>query len=150
EPPELQRPRAAGVLAGRGEEARTLQALRHAMTIVDDVVAHIDRQQLIDFALEICNIDSTIGHEAAVAEHIYQWLRKEGFQARKVGLLAERFNVMGTLPGTGGGYSLLFNSHMDTAVPREFDWVHKNYAADVYHKAWIEEDELVGEGIVND
>jgi acetylornithine deacetylase/succinyl-diaminopimelate desuccinylase-like protein len=39
---------------------------------------------------------------------------------------------------------------MDTAVPREFDWVHKNYSADVYHKAWVEDDELVGEGIVND
>lgn len=120
------------------------------MAAADDVVARIDRKQLVDFALEICNIDSAIGHEAAVAEHIYQWLKKEGFRTRKVGLLAERFNVMGTLPGTGGGYSLLFNSHMDTAVPREFDWVHKNYAADVYHKAWVEDDELVGEGIVND
>jgi acetylornithine deacetylase/succinyl-diaminopimelate desuccinylase-like protein len=120
------------------------------MSAVDEVVARIDRQALVKFALEICNIDSAIPHEASVAEHIYQWLGKAGFQARKVGLLADRFNVMGTLPGTGGGYSLLFNSHMDTAVPREFDWVHKDYAADVYHKAWVEDDELVGEGIVND
>ena len=120
------------------------------MSIIDEVVSRIDRQELVKFALEICNIDSAVPHEAAVAEHIYQWLKKEGFQTRKVGLLADRFNVMGTLSGTGGGYSLLFNSHMDTAVPREFDWVHKDPTADVYHKAWVEDDELVGEGIVND
>ena len=120
------------------------------MSVIDEVVSRIDRQELVKFALELCNIDSAVPHEAAVAEHIYQWLKKEGFQARKVGLLADRFNVIGVLPGTGGGYSLLFNSHMDTAVPREFDWVHKDPGADVYHKAWVDDGELVGEGIVND
>jgi acetylornithine deacetylase/succinyl-diaminopimelate desuccinylase-like protein len=120
------------------------------MSLADDVIARIDRQELVKFALEICNIDSAVPHEGAVAEHLYRWLLKEGFETRKVGLLADRFNVMGTLPGTGGGYSLLFNSHMDTAVSREFDWVHKDHTADVYHKAWVEDDELVGEGIVND
>ena len=28
--------------------------------------------------------------------------------------------------------------------------LHKDYGDDVYHKAWVEDDELVGEGIVND
>src|ERR671922_2140548 len=113
------------------------------MATVDDVVARIDRKELVDFALEICNIDSAIGHEAAVAEHLYQWLRKEGFRTRKVGLLAERFNVMGTLPGSGGGYSLLFNSHMDTAVRVSDTWSVKDPDADVYHRAWIDGDRLV-------
>lgn len=120
------------------------------MSGVDEVVSRIDRDELVKFALELCNIDSSVPHEAAVAEHIYRWLKNAGFETRKVGLLPDRFNVMGTLPGTGGGFSLLFNSHMDTAVPRGFDWVHREPAADVYHKAWVEGDELVGEGIVND
>jgi acetylornithine deacetylase/succinyl-diaminopimelate desuccinylase-like protein len=118
--------------------------------IPDEVVARIDRDKLVQFALEICNIDSAVPFEAAVAEHIYQWLKREGFTARRVGLLSDRFNVLGTLAGSGGGYSLIFNSHMDTAVPRQRDLVHRDPANDVYHKAWVEGDLLIGEGICND
>jgi len=120
------------------------------MSLADDAVACIDRNELIDFALTICNIDSAGPTEGRVAEHIYQWLKREGFEARKVGLLADRFNVIGKLPGTGNGYSLLFNSHMDTSVRSSDVWRHKDPTADIYHKAWIEGDQLVGEGIVND
>jgi acetylornithine deacetylase/succinyl-diaminopimelate desuccinylase-like protein len=120
------------------------------VSAADDVVGRIDRDELVKFALEICNIDSAVPLEADVAEHIYQWLKREGFAARRIGLLSDRFNVLGTLPGTGGGYSLIFNSHMDTAVPREADLVHRDPGNDVYHKAWLEGDLLVGEGICND
>jgi len=120
------------------------------MSIADEVVALIDRDELVQFALEICNIDSAVPFEAEVAEYIYQWLKREGFLARRVGLLSDRFNVMGTLAGTGGGYSLIFNSHMDTAVPRQDDLVHRDPTNEVYHKAWVEGDLLVGEGICND
>jgi acetylornithine deacetylase/succinyl-diaminopimelate desuccinylase-like protein len=120
------------------------------MSVADDIVARIDREELVQFALEICNIDSAGPFEAQVAEHLYQWLRREGFVARRVGLLSDRFNVLGTLPGSGGGYSLIFNSHMDTAVPREPDLVHRDPGNDVYHKAWIEGELLVGEGVCND
>jgi acetylornithine deacetylase/succinyl-diaminopimelate desuccinylase-like protein len=120
------------------------------MSVADDVVARIDRDQLVQFALEICNIDSAGPFEAQVAEHLYQWLKREGFVARRIGLLSDRFNVLGTLPGTGGGYSLIFNSHMDTAVPREPDLVHRDPGNDVYHKAWVEGELLVGEGVCND
>ena len=117
-------------------------------SIAEDVVALIDRDELIELALEICNIDSSVPHEAEVAEHIYQWLEREGFEARRVGLLADRLNVLGTLPGSGGGYSLIFNSHLDRTA-RTNDLVHKDFASDVYHKAWREDDLLIGEGITD-
>jgi acetylornithine deacetylase/succinyl-diaminopimelate desuccinylase-like protein len=120
------------------------------MSVSDDVVALIDRDELVRFALEICNIDSAVGHEGEVGEHLYDWMRHEGFAARKIGLLRDRFNVLGTLPGTGGGYSVIFNSHMDTAVPRQADLVHADPTHRVYHSAWQEGDLLVGEGICND
>ena len=123
---------------------------RATISVADDVVALIDRNELIDFALEICNIDSSVPQESEVAEHLYQWLKREGFAARRIGLLEDRFNVLGTLPGSGSGYSLIFNSHMDTAPPLTDDLVHKDFASDVYHKAWREDDLLVGEGICND
>jgi acetylornithine deacetylase/succinyl-diaminopimelate desuccinylase-like protein len=85
------------------------------MSVIDDVVALIDRDDLVRFTLEICNIDSAVGHEGEVGEHLYNWMLQQGFAVRKIGLLSDRFNVLGTLRGTGGGYSLIFNSHMDTA-----------------------------------
>jgi hypothetical protein len=47
------------------------------MSMADDVVDLIDRDQLVKFALEICNIDSAVPFEAEVAEYIYQWLKRE-------------------------------------------------------------------------
>jgi acetylornithine deacetylase/succinyl-diaminopimelate desuccinylase-like protein len=120
------------------------------MALGDEAVSRIDKKELVDLALTICNIDSAGPTERPVAEHVSRWLEIEGFKVRKVGLLADRFNVIGKLPGTGGGYSLLFNSHMDTAVRPTDIWRRRDPGADVFHKAWIEGDELVGEGIVND
>src|SRR5688572_19432149 len=120
------------------------------MALADDAVALIDRGELVRLALDVCNIDSPGPTEAPVAEYVYEWLRREGFRARKVGLLADRPNVIGTLPGTGGGYSLLFNSHMDTAVRYTDVWSRMDCSGDESHKAWIEDDQLVGEGMVNE
>lgn len=64
------------------------------MSLADEAVACIDRNELIHFALTICDIDSAGPREAWVAEHIYEWLRKEGFRARRLGLLTDRFNVL--------------------------------------------------------
>ena len=114
------------------------------MSVIDDVVALIDRDELVRFALDICNIDSAVGHEREVGEHLYDWMCQQGFITRKIGLLRDRFNVLGTLPGVGGGYSLIFNSHMDTAVPREADLVHAYPTDRVYHSAWQEGDLLLG------
>ena len=41
---------------------------------VDDVISRIDRDELVRFVLEICNIDSSVGHEGAVAERLEDWL----------------------------------------------------------------------------
>ena len=120
------------------------------MSNADEIVARIDRQALIDFALEICNIDSAVGHEGEVGEHLYRWMAREGFAPRKLGAVPDRFNLLGRLAGTGGGYSLLFNGHMDTFASRTFDWVQRDPANPEFHKAWVEGDLLVGDGIVND
>ena len=58
--------------------------------------------------------------------------------------------MVGTLMGTGGGYSLLFNAHMDTSVSEEDIWIHRDPTRAIEHKAWREGDVLFGNGIVND
>lgn len=120
------------------------------MSIADEIVARITPDEIVRLALALCNIDSPIGHEGAVGEFLCGWMKRNGFATRKLGLQADRFNLLGSLPGSGGGYSLIFNSHMDTAVPGERDLTHADPTAARFHSAWVEEDLLIGEGIIND
>jgi acetylornithine deacetylase/succinyl-diaminopimelate desuccinylase-like protein len=114
------------------------------------VFEKIDVDAMIKLALDLGNIDSPTGREGPVADYVQDWLRREGFDAKKVGLYPHRPNVLATLPGTGGGRSLCFNSHMDTAVHQEEWWANRNAGNPIFHSAWREDDMLVGNGIVND
>ena len=114
------------------------------------LVDKADTDELIKVALDLANIDSPTGREGPVADYVCDWLKREGFEARKVGLYADRPNVIATLPGTGNGRSLCFNSHMDTAVHQEEWWANRNASDPIFHSAWREGDMLVGNGIVND
>jgi acetylornithine deacetylase/succinyl-diaminopimelate desuccinylase-like protein len=115
-----------------------------------EVFAKIDTDELVKVALDLANIDSPTGREGPVADYVQDWLQKEGFDARKVGLYPNRPNVLAALPGSGGGKSLCFNSHMDTAVHQEEWWASRHASDPIFHSAWREGDTLVGNGIVND
>ena len=117
---------------------------------ITEILNRIDKDELVRLVLDLCNIDSGGPIEAPVARYLGDWLRAEGFKVRNIGLLADRFNVLARLPGTGGGLSLLLNSHMDTAVRATDVWSRTDPDAEVHHKAWREGDELIGEGVVND
>jgi acetylornithine deacetylase/succinyl-diaminopimelate desuccinylase-like protein len=117
---------------------------------IDEIVGRIDKDELVRLILDICTIDSAGPNEAPVARYVGDWLRAEGFKVRNVGLLPDRFNVLARLPGSGGGYSLILNSHMDTAVRATDVWTHRDPHDAIHHTAWREGDELVGEGVVND
>ena len=114
------------------------------------VLDKIDVDELVKVALDLGNIDSPTGSEGPVGEYVYDWLTREGFAAKKVALLPDRPNVIGTLPGTSHGRSLVFNSHMDTTIHKDEWWTTRRAADRVFHSAWREGDVLVGNGICND
>ena len=114
------------------------------------VLDRIDADELVKVALDLGNIDSPTGSEGPVGDYVYEWLTRQGFVARKVALLPDRPNVIGTLPGAGSGKSLVFNSHMDTTTHKEEWWTTRRAADPVFHSAWREGDVLVGNGICND
>ncbi len=114
------------------------------------VLDRIDVDELVRVALDLGNIDSPTGSEGPVGEYVYEWLTRQGFAAKKVALLPDRPNVIGTLPGTGGGRSLVFNSHMDTTIHRDEYWTTRHAGDAVFHSAWRDGDVLVGNGISND
>lgn len=114
------------------------------------VIERIDVDELVKLALDLGNIDSPTGQEGPVGEYVYDWMAKNGFAPKKVGLFPNRFNVVGTLPGEGNGRSLCFNSHMDTTIAKEEWWTTRRAADPVFHSAWREGDVLIGNGVCND
>ena len=45
---------------------------------------------------------------------------------------------------------LIFNSHLDTTLRRDATWSARDADDPLYHSAWIEGDEIYGDGVVND
>ncbi|MDH5243244.1 MAG: M20/M25/M40 family metallo-hydrolase [Chloroflexota bacterium] len=116
----------------------------------DDVVARIDPQEVVDLALALGNIDSPTGSEGAAGRFVRDWLTDHGFRPRTFALTEDRINVAAWIDGTGGGYSLIFNSHLDTTLRPDATWSAKDPLDPLYHSAWVEGDEIYGDGVVND
>ncbi len=116
----------------------------------DDVVARIDPQEVVDLALALGNVDSPTGSEGPAGEFVYDWLERSGFAPRKFAMIPERFNVAAWLNGSGGGYSLIYNSHLDTTLRRDAVWSAKDPNDPLYHSAWVEGEDIYGDGVVND
>ena len=114
------------------------------------VLDQIDVDELVKVALDLGNIDSPTGSEGPVAEYVYDWLMRQGIAAKKVALVPDRPNVIGTIPGTHYGRSLVFNSHMDTTIHKDEWWTTRRAADAVLHSAWREGDVLYGNGVCND
>lgn len=110
----------------------------------------IDEQELVDLVLRLANLDSPTGSEGPVSDSIFEWLSANGFDPRRLALLPGRANVVARLRGTGGGPSLLFNSHMDTTVASDETLTTANADDEVHHSGRREGDRLIGNGVVND
>src|SRR5262249_22024251 len=102
----------------------------------EKVISKVDKDEVVDLALALCNIDSPVGHEGEVLAFIHGWLAEHDFSPKKVGMLEDRYNVVGTLKGTGKGYTLLTNSHTDTTMGKDETWIQANAAEAIWHSAW--------------
>lgn len=69
------------------------------------------RQTLMD----LIDIRSPTGHEAAMAEYIFQRLRRAGLDAELQQVEESRPNAVAHLRGSGDGLNLLLTGHMDTS-----------------------------------
>ena len=116
----------------------------------DDVVARIDPNEVVELALALGNVDSPTGSEGAAGQFVYDWLATNGFAPRKFALTEDRFNVAAWIGGTGGGHSLIYNAHLDTTLRRDAVLSAGDPDDPLYHSAWIEGDEIFGDGVVND
>lgn len=120
----------------------------------EKVLSKIDEKELSQLILELCNIKSPYLFEKEAGEFVFDWMKKEGFEPRKVGM-ADRFNVVGTLKGDGTGKSILFSSHLDTGGPRgraDDLWMcaKDNIDNPYWHTAVLKDGRFYGQGVDND
>lgn len=77
----------------------------------------LDVNFVIQVASQLVSIEShrdAPGRERKVAEKAAEILSSWGLEPHLAVVLEDRPNVYCTLPGTGGGHSLMFNGHLDT------------------------------------
>jgi acetylornithine deacetylase len=82
---------------------------------------NIDRNALTQTLRDMVAIDSVnpslvkdAAGETEIADYLEQWMKAHGLDTKRYDVQPGRPNVVGTLPGTGEGKTLLLNGHMDT------------------------------------
>jgi acetylornithine deacetylase/succinyl-diaminopimelate desuccinylase-like protein len=81
----------------------------------ETLLRHVDEERLVDTARALVDISSPTGHELEMAEHMRVLLAGLGMSVAWQEVEEGRPNVVGTLAGSGGRPSLMFNGHMDTS-----------------------------------
>jgi acetylornithine deacetylase len=77
------------------------------------VLECIDEDFVVKFAMELTDIFSPTGEERPASEFVYRKMLSMGLRARLQEISETQANALGELCGTGGGYTLMFNGHMD-------------------------------------
>lgn len=80
----------------------------------------LDEREIISLAADLVAIPSHTGiprQETAVAACIDRFFKKEGIPSELIPVKEGRCNVVARLSGSGGGRTLLLNSHLDTVPP---------------------------------
>jgi acetylornithine deacetylase len=107
----------------------------------------IDRDRLVDWASRAIGTPSFTGSEEAMAELMRETFLDLGLQVQWQQVEEGRANVLGTLSGSGGGPSLMFNGHMDTSYSGREPWLR--HVPGFQPSAFVEDGRLYGLGISN-
>jgi acetylornithine deacetylase/succinyl-diaminopimelate desuccinylase-like protein len=83
----------------------------------------IDRDRLVDWASKAIAIPSFTGSEEQLGRFVQATFEELGLQVHWQQVEEGRANVLGTLAGTGGGPSLMFNGHLDTSYSGREPWL---------------------------
>jgi acetylornithine deacetylase len=83
----------------------------------------VERNRLVETACDLVDIASPTGYEQKIAEYVAETLDGLGLHVTWQEVEDGRPNVVGMLPGEGGGRSLMFNGHMDTSYSGREPWL---------------------------
>jgi succinyl-diaminopimelate desuccinylase len=102
----------------------------------------VDETDAVRFLQELVRLDTVNppGHESLAADHIEARLGPHRLDIERLGAQPGRDCLIATLPGTGGGPTLIFNGHVDVQ-PVGSGWRHDPFGG------VIEGDLLYGNGV---
>ena len=83
--------------------------------LAERLIQCVDEQRLVETACAYVSTPSPTGSEQAMAETVRAAFEDAGLAVTWQEVEEGRPNVLGTLEGTGGGRTLMFNGHMDTS-----------------------------------
>jgi acetylornithine deacetylase/succinyl-diaminopimelate desuccinylase-like protein len=107
----------------------------------------VDADRLVEWAKRAIATPSFTGSEQAMAELIGETLEDAGLSVRRQQVEEGRANVLGVLPGSGGGPSLMFNGHTDTSYSGREPWLRG--VPGFQPAPFVEDGRLYGLGISN-
>src|SRR5207245_528208 len=110
--------------------------------LVRSVLAHVDKQELVDLAGALIRIPSFKTEETQVALFLDEFFRGRGYDVDLQEIERGRFQTIATLRGTGGGASLMLNGHTDTNA------LTRRWKRDPWTPS-LEGDRLYGHGVQN-
>jgi len=106
-----------------------------------------DRDDLVELCLQLGNMASPHAQERPAAEFVREWLSNSGIDAWLQPITERSANVVGYLPGTGGGTSLIVDAHLDTGPALSPDATEADRRIE---GAWVDGDLIIGKGVIND
>jgi acetylornithine deacetylase len=107
----------------------------------------VDRDRLVEWASRAISIPSFTGTEEAMAAFMADTFRELGIAVQWQQVEEGRANVVGTLNGTGGGPTLMFNGHMDTSYSGREPWLAQ--VPGFQPEPFVRDGRLYGLGISN-
>ena len=108
------------------------------MSALKSALARVDPDELIALTRELIRIPSVVrpgdpgATEAAVAAHVEEWFRQEGFDVEVQAVAPGRPNVLAMLGDRAVGPTLLLEGHTDVVTEGDpGQWSHPPFEADV-------------------
>jgi acetylornithine deacetylase/succinyl-diaminopimelate desuccinylase-like protein len=121
--------------------------------LCEEATRLIDKEELAELAVQLGGCYGPTGHEKLTAEFVFNWLKKNGFDAVLNKVEDERCNVICVIEGDDkNANSFLFNSHLDTAYAP--DYKDEIWSLGPLERSetevWREGDVIMGMNAVND
>ena len=108
----------------------------------DDVLTHINRDELVELGKDLIRIPSMIGEETPLARWLASYFSARGYEVELQEVEPGWYQTVAVLKGSGGGRSLMFNGHLDNNP------LASGQASNPFEPR-VEGDKLYGAGIRN-
>ena len=120
----------------------------------ESLLRSVDKEKLVQDALDLVNVDSPTGKEEEVGELYASKLRSLGMKVVMQEVESHRYNVLATLRGKNPkAASLMFNGHLDTSFAAREDPEILKAISPVYRFeppwGYVKDDWLYGMGAFN-